>query len=65
MPRIVGHGIDMIKCFRVQDLAQRCGEGFLARVFAAGELGYCRVRKRTREHLAGRFAVEESAFKYQ
>lgn len=63
MTKILGHGIDLVEVHRIEELAERYGERFLARVFTETELEYCRARKRRWEHLAGRFAVKEAVLK--
>ncbi len=57
------HGIDLVECDRLKQAVDRHGEHFLRRVFTAGELAYCRGRKREIEHLAGRFAAKEAVLK--
>jgi len=61
--RVVSHGIDMVDCARLKQSIERHGQRFLQRVFTAGELDYCMVRKRRIEHLAGRFAAKEAVLK--
>jgi len=60
---IVGHGIDMVECVRLQESITRHGDRFLERVFTPVELAYCRNRRREIEHLAGRFAAKEAVLK--
>jgi len=60
---VVAHGIDMVDCERLQEIIDRHGEKFLARVFTPREREYCRNRKREIEHLAGRFAAKEAVLK--
>lgn len=63
MTEIIGHGIDLVDCHRIQELADRYGRRFLERIFTPGELNYCLRRKRKWEHLAGRFAAKEAVLK--
>jgi len=63
MGRILGHGIDLIECRRIEELAERHGERFLRRVFTEAELKYCLDRAHRWQHLAGRFAAKEAVLK--
>ncbi len=60
---VVAHGIDLVDCARLAEVIERHGERFLHRIFTEGELAYCRSRKRSIEHLAGRFAAKEAVLK--
>ena len=60
---VVSHGIDMVECRRIAELADSYGDRFLKRVFTPTELDYCLPRKRRIEHLAGRFAAKEAVLK--
>ena len=62
--RVISHGIDLVECKRIKELAGRHRQRFLDRVFTAVEQEYCRKNgKREIEHLAGRFAVKEAVMK--
>ncbi|HAU38447.1 MAG TPA: holo-[acyl-carrier-protein] synthase [Phycisphaerales bacterium] len=61
--RVIGQGIDMVECARLDEIIARHGERFLQRVFTETELAYCRGKKREIEHLAGRFAAKEAVLK--
>ena len=63
MEQIVGSGIDLVECRRIQQLASRYGERFLARIFTASEQRYCLARRRKWQHLSGRFAAKEAILK--
>lgn len=63
MSEIVSHGIDLVECARIRELADRYGDRFLHRVFTEKELAYCLPRQRKWEHLAGRFAAKEAVLK--
>ena len=66
MPRnmnVKSHGIDMVECARLRQMADRHGQRFLKRVFTPAELKYCMGKKRRIEHLAGRFAAKEAVLK--
>lgn len=62
--RVISHGIDLVECKRIKELAGRHRQRFLDRVFTAVEQEYCQKSgKREIEHLAGRFAVKEAVMK--
>ncbi len=63
MDTIIGNGIDIVECSRIQALIDRHGQRFLNRVFTQAELDYCTNRKREIEHLSGRFAAKEAILK--
>ncbi len=63
MNEIINHGIDLVECERIRQLAERYGDRFLTRIFTERELAYCLPRKRKWEHLAGRFAAKEAILK--
>jgi len=60
---IVAVGVDSIAIRRIDDLWQRSGERFLARVFTAAERAYCLSRHRPAESLAARFCAKEAVMK--
>jgi len=60
---IIGLGLDAVEIDRVRQLIDRYGERFLQRVFTAGEIAYCRRRRRSAESFAARFAAKEAAMK--
>ncbi len=53
----------MVACARLQEMIDKHGRRFLERVFTPAELDYCLTRKRSVEHLAGRFAAKEAVLK--
>ncbi len=63
MNTIIGNGIDIVECSRIDSLIKRHGQRFLERIFTQAELDYCMNRKREIEHLAGRFAAKEAILK--
>lgn len=56
-------GIDTVECARLKEMLDRHGQRFLDRVFTPAEQAYCVGRKRSIEHLAGRFAAKEAVLK--
>ena len=60
---VLAHGIDMVDCARLQESIDRHGDRFMHRVFTEAERAYCLGRKRSIEHLAGRFAAKEAVLK--
>jgi holo-[acyl-carrier protein] synthase len=55
-------GVDLVEISRVRDLARR-NPRFLARVFSADEIAYCRAKKNPWPHFAVRFAAKEAVYK--
>lgn len=60
---IVAHGIDLVDCPRIEEMAQRHGERFINRVFTPAEQAYAKSKKNDIEKLAGRFAAKEAILK--
>jgi holo-[acyl-carrier protein] synthase len=59
---IKGIGIDICDIKRFKK-AIKNNSKFLARIFSAGEIAYCRGKKNSVLHYAGRFAVKEAFIK--
>jgi holo-[acyl-carrier protein] synthase len=55
-------GCDIVEIGRVRALARRQPR-FLARVFSAEEIAYCRGKKAQWQHFAVRFAAKEAVWK--
>ena len=60
---IVGIGTDIIECLRIARMIERFGELFLSRAYTDWEIRYCRSRKHSTEHFAGRWAAKEAVLK--
>ena len=60
---IVAHGIDLVDCPRIAEMAERHGERFINRVFTEAEQAYAKSTKNEIEKLAGRFAAKEAILK--
>ena len=60
---IIGIGVDLVECARIQHSMERFGDRFLRRVFTEGEIAYCQSMKYPERHLAARFAAKEAASK--
>ena len=60
---ILGIGVDLVECARIQHSLDRFGERFLRRVFTAGEIEYSQSMKYPARHLAARFAAKEALSK--
>jgi len=60
---ILGIGVDLVECARIQHSLDRFGERFLRRVFTVGEIGYSQSMKFPARHLAARFAAKEALSK--
>ncbi len=59
----IAHGVDMVECARIRQIVHRHGPRFLERVFTSAEREYCLAKRRSIEHLAGRFAAKEAVLK--
>lgn len=55
-------GIDIVEIRRIAALAKK-DKRFLARIFSAEEIRYCKGKKRTWQHFAVRFAAKEAVWK--
>lgn len=60
---IIGIGVDLVECSRIQHSLDRFGERFLHRVFTDGEIAYSNSMKFPARHLAARFAAKEAVSK--
>src|SRR4026209_2565437 len=60
---VIGTGVDLVECARIQRSIDRFGERFLHRVFTDGEIEYSMSMKFPARHLAARFAAKEAASK--
>jgi len=60
---IVAHGIDLVDCPRIEDMAKRHGQRFIERVFTPAEQAYAKSTRNEIEKLAGRFAAKEAILK--
>jgi holo-[acyl-carrier protein] synthase len=60
---ILGIGIDLVDCGRIQNSIERFGDRFLRRVFTEGEITYAQSMKFPARHLAARFAAKEALSK--
>jgi holo-[acyl-carrier protein] synthase len=60
---ILGSGIDLVDCNRIESSMEKFGERFLNRIFLPGELDYCMKQKFPHRHLAARFAAKEAVSK--
>lgn len=60
---VIGIGVDLVECERIQHSLDRFGEKFLRRVFTEGEIEYSMSMKFPARHLAARFAAKEAVSK--
>ena len=60
---IIAHGIDLVDFPRIEQMIERHGERFIARVFTAAEQVYARANRNSAETYAGRFAAKEAVLK--
>lgn len=61
--KIIGQGIDLVECERVERVWRMHPERFLARILTPSERVYCARRKNPVPHIAGRFAAKEAILK--
>src|SRR5919109_2353653 len=60
---VIGIGVDLVECARIERSLDRFGEKFLRRVFTQGEIEYSMSMKFPARHLAARFAAKEAVSK--
>src|SRR6201981_2211076 len=60
---VIGTGVDLVECARIQRAVDRFGDRFLHRVFTDGEIEYSMSMKFPARHLAARFAAKEAVSK--
>ena len=60
---IIGIGIDLVDCARIENSIERFGDRFLKRVFTEGEIAYSQSMKFPARHFAARFAAKEALSK--
>ena len=60
---VIGIGVDLVECVRIQRSMDRFGDRFLHRVFTDGEIEYSMSMKFPARHLAARFAGKEAVSK--
>lgn len=60
---VLGIGVDLVECARIERSLDRFGEKFLHRVFTKGEIEYSMSMKFPARHLAARFAAKEAVSK--
>ena len=60
---VLGIGVDLVECARIQRSIDRFGDKFLHRVFTDGEIAYSKSMKFPARHLAARFAAKEALSK--
>jgi holo-[acyl-carrier protein] synthase len=60
---VLGIGVDLVECARIQHSLDRFGDRFLHRVFTDGEVAYSMSMKFPARHLAARFAAKEAVSK--
>ena len=60
---VLGIGVDLVECARIERSLDRFGEKFLHRIFTKGEIEYSMSMKFPARHLAARFAAKEAVSK--
>lgn len=61
--QIVGHGVDIVQCARIERVWGEHGDLFLRRVFTPAEREHCLSSRTPVVRLSGRFAAKEAALK--
>lgn len=61
--QIVAHGIDIVRCDRIERVWKDHGEHFLNRIYTPAERDYCLDCKTVAVRLSGRFAAKEAVLK--
>ena len=61
--QIVTHGIDIVRCDRIERVWKDHGEHFLNRIYTPAERDYCLDCKTVAVRLSGRFAAKEAVLK--
>jgi holo-[acyl-carrier protein] synthase len=56
-------GVDIVEVERIRQALERWGDRFLRRVFTAGEIEYCRRKRRAEQSYAVRYAAKEAVLK--
>jgi holo-[acyl-carrier protein] synthase len=59
----LGPGVDIVEVERIRLALERWGDRFLRRVFTAGEIKYCRRKRRAEQSFAVRYAAKEAVLK--
>jgi holo-[acyl-carrier protein] synthase len=57
---IYGIGVDLVRQARIEEVMRRYGDRFLARVFTAREIAYCRGKSWAAAGFSMRFAAKEA-----
>ena len=60
---VIGIGIDIVECARIENSIERFGDRFLKRIFTEGEIAYSQSMKFPARHFAARFAAKEALSK--
>ena len=60
---IKGTGIDIAEISRFEQLVEKYGSRFIAKVFTPGEIAFCSSQARPAVHYAGRWAAKEAFYK--
>jgi holo-[acyl-carrier protein] synthase len=60
---VISHGIDIVRCDRVERVWKQHGDYFLQRIFTEAERAYCLDCRVPAERLSGRFAAKEAVLK--
>jgi len=60
---LIGQGIDLIECSRIEHILREHHDRFLARILTEAERAYCQRHREPVQRVAGRFAAKEAVLK--
>jgi holo-[acyl-carrier protein] synthase len=63
MHEVIGIGIDLVDCARIERMLGDHEQAFLDRVYTAAEQAYCARARNRMERLAARYAAKEAVLK--
>lgn len=63
MPDVLGIGVDLVDCDRIERMLTEHGQAFLDRVYTPLEQAYCDRSRNRVERLAARYAAKEAVLK--
>ncbi|MBM4051308.1 MAG: holo-ACP synthase [Planctomycetes bacterium] len=63
MHEVIGIGIDLVECARIERMLGEHGQAFLDRVYTGAEQASCARSRNRVERLAGRYAAKEAVLK--
>ena len=61
--RALGVGVDLVECYRIENLFQKQAKAFLDKIYTEEEIEYCMRFKNPIPSLSARFAAKEAVSK--